>query len=306
MQLGRLLLIVLAAPWLPGCVSLEGRIPEQPFADSRFATLEGVQLHWRERALDAAEDRPLVVLIHGFGGSTFTWRHTLDALEQAGYPAVAVDLPPFGYSERAGGGPDWSQLTSALAEHVAPGRARVVVGHSMGAGVAAEMAAAEPGRTRLLVFADGTPRLRRLRGFPLAWALGIPPLRWAVAGWARWRLRDEDRIERSLASAFGREPTEDELAGYYHPLTIPDTLPALLKRLHRRGSGVPEGWDRPPLAVVWGENDTWVPIERIEPWIEDHPNLQAFDILSETAHNPMDTHPEAFNGWLLEQIRAAP
>jgi len=36
-------------------------------------------------------DGPAVVLVHGFGGSTFNWRYTLPALAEAGYRAVALD-----------------------------------------------------------------------------------------------------------------------------------------------------------------------------------------------------------------------
>ncbi|NBB91833.1 MAG: alpha/beta fold hydrolase [Gammaproteobacteria bacterium] len=299
-----LLLIALVAPGLPSSAAGEDVIPEHPFADSRFETIDGVRMHWRERAPDAPEDRPLVVLIHGFGGSAFSWRYTLDALELAGYPAVAVDLPPFGYSERTGEGPDWAQLVNGVADHVAPGRDRVVVGHSMGAGVAAELAAATPGRIRLAVFADGTPGLRESDGLPFARVLQAAPVREAIEAWARWQLLDETYFRNSLASAFGREPTAEEVAGYRRPLMQPGTFTALLARLDRRSGGAPEGWQQVPLAVVWGENDRWVPIDRIRPWLEDHPDLRAFDTLPGAAHNPMDTHPEAFNAWLLEQLEA--
>jgi pimeloyl-ACP methyl ester carboxylesterase len=298
--------LALASPWFVPRPGLDGTIPEQPFADSRFAAVDGVRLHWRQRLVDAPDDRALVVLLHGFGGSTFSWRHTLDALEDAGHPAIAVDLPPFGYSQRTGLGPSWGELVRGLAERVAPGRELVVVGHSMGAGVAAEIAAAVPGRVRQLVFVDGTPGLRRPAGIPFAWALYIPSVRRALDSWAAWKLVDEDNIRRLLASALGRAPSDDELAGYFHPLTIPGTYPSLLVRMNQREGGVPEGWDRVPLAVVWGGRDDWVDIDRIRPWIADHPELRAFDTIAEAGHNPMDTHPDAFNDWLLAQLDAGP
>jgi pimeloyl-ACP methyl ester carboxylesterase len=181
-----LLLLGLAAPWFLPRPGLDGTIPEQPFDDSRFATIDGVRVHWRERLGDAPEDRPLVVLLHGFGGSTFSWRHALDALADAGYPAVAVDLPPFGYSQRTGLGPSWGELVRAVADRAAPGRDWVVVGHSMGAGVAAEIAANAQQRVAKLVFVDGTPGLRRPAGIPFAWALYLPPVRRALDAWAAW------------------------------------------------------------------------------------------------------------------------
>src|SRR5882672_506801 len=41
-----------------------------------------------------------VVLIHGLGAWSETWRPTIDALAMAGYRVIALDLPPFGFSVR--------------------------------------------------------------------------------------------------------------------------------------------------------------------------------------------------------------
>lgn len=299
--LGVLLLLALLVPYLLPRPGMDGEIPDQPFADSRFTEIDGVRLHWRQRRVDAPEDRALIVLLHGFGGSTFSWRTTLDALDQADHPTIAVDLPPFGYSERTSRGPSWAQLVLSLTEHVAPQRELIVVGHSMGAGVAAEIAAAAPDRVKQLVFVDGTPSSGS-DGIPYGWALRIPPVRRAVDSWAAWKLVNETYVGELLTSAFGRAPTDEELAGYFNPLTIPNTYPPLLVRMHNRQGSNTTGWDRVPLSVIWGEQDRWVPIDQIRPWIEDHPNLRAFDTFPDAAHNPMDTHPEKFNTWLLEQI----
>ena len=296
-----LILLALLVPWLLPRPGMDGKIPDRPFPDSRFGDVDGVRLHWRQRQLDAPAGRPLVVLLHGFGGSTFSWRTTLDALEHKGLPAVAVDLPPFGYSERTGRGPAWHELVLGLADRLAPSRRLVVVGHSMGAGVAAEAAAAAPDRVGRLVFVDGTPNLRT-SGIPYGWALNIPSVRRAVDSWAAWKLVNEDHVGKLLASAFGRRPTEEELAGYFRPLTVPNTYPPLLVRMRNREKGALAGWDSVPLSVLWGEQDTWVEIDRIRPWIESHPKLVAFDTFAEAAHNPMDTHPDRFNDWLLTQI----
>src|SRR5262245_41770914 len=45
-------------------------------------------------------DGQSVVFVHGTGAWSETWRETLTALAGAGYRAIAIDLPPFGYSQR--------------------------------------------------------------------------------------------------------------------------------------------------------------------------------------------------------------
>src|SRR5512145_2820711 len=41
-----------------------------------------------------------VLLVHGTGAWSAIWRETMEALAIEGYRAIALDLPPFGYSER--------------------------------------------------------------------------------------------------------------------------------------------------------------------------------------------------------------
>lgn len=60
--------------------------------------------------------KPPVILIHGFGGSTFTWRDTLPALADAGFYAIALDLPPFGLSDK---NPELDYSRSSMAIWVA-------------------------------------------------------------------------------------------------------------------------------------------------------------------------------------------
>ena len=44
-----------------------------------------------------------VVLFHGTAAWSELWRRTTDALAAAGFHVIALDLPPFGFSDRPGG-----------------------------------------------------------------------------------------------------------------------------------------------------------------------------------------------------------
>ncbi|MGW0036752.1 alpha/beta fold hydrolase [Gordonia sp. NPDC003376] len=59
----------------------------------------GVRFHAVEVGQVTA-DRPLVLLLHGFGEFWWSWRHQLTALTEAGYRAVAVDLRGYGDSDK--------------------------------------------------------------------------------------------------------------------------------------------------------------------------------------------------------------
>ncbi|GAC67615.1 alpha/beta fold hydrolase [Gordonia soli] len=60
----------------------------------------GVRFHAVECDGDWRADRPLVLLLHGFGEFWWSWRHQLVALTEAGYRAVAIDLRGYGDSDK--------------------------------------------------------------------------------------------------------------------------------------------------------------------------------------------------------------
>lgn len=97
--------------------------------------LEGTRIH----AVSEGEG-PLVVLLHGFPESWYSWRHQLTALARAGYRAVAIDQRGYGRSSKFPADDDYQikslvsdvkAVVSALGEERA-----VVVGHDWGAVVA--------------------------------------------------------------------------------------------------------------------------------------------------------------------------
>lgn len=295
-----LLILALTIPWLLPRPGIGGEIPEQPFADSRFSEALGIRLHYRARLNSGQADRPLVVLLHGFGGSAFSWSSTLDALERWQFDVIAPDLPPFGYSERSGGGAEWSALVLALAEQTAPQRELVLVGHSMGAGVAAATAARGPAVVSQLVFVGGGPGQRRQRSAAWRGLLIVPSIGRALETMAAYRLLEEETFADLLATALGREPTTEELAGYREPLRIPGTYPALMRRMSQGADS--SGWQATPAAAIWGEDDARVPLTVGQRLKEQVPDLQ-LHVIPTAGHNPMETHPEAFQALLADILQ---
>jgi len=113
--------------------------------------------HWRWGAGAVA-----VVMLHGVGGGRDAWSDatggTGAVLAEAGYLAIAPDLPGYGDSP-----PVAPYTMAALADAVAAlvesvGAARtVLVGHSMGGMVAQELVARRPGLVHALVLSGTSP-----------------------------------------------------------------------------------------------------------------------------------------------------
>jgi pimeloyl-ACP methyl ester carboxylesterase len=114
-----------------------------------------------------------VLLLHGVGGGRSIWgdsaSDTVRALADAGYCAVAVDLPGYGDSE-AMGPPDLTAMVAGVREVMRalkgePAARRVVlVGHSMGGMVAQELLARDPDGVDGLVLACTTASFGKADG----------------------------------------------------------------------------------------------------------------------------------------------
>jgi len=103
--------------------------------------------------------RPPVILIHGAGGTHLNWPPQVRRLN--GQPILAVDLPGHGKSEgvsRQVIGEYAADLLAFMDELKI--RSAVLVGHSMGSGIALTMALQYPKRVLGLGILGGGPRLR--------------------------------------------------------------------------------------------------------------------------------------------------
>jgi len=97
--------------------------------------LRGTRIHAVEEGTG-----PLVLLIHGFPESWYSWRHQLTALAEAGYRAVAIDQRGYGRSSKFWA-PESYRIRRLVEDAVgvvhALGESKaVVVGHDWGAPVA--------------------------------------------------------------------------------------------------------------------------------------------------------------------------
>ncbi len=231
---------------------------------SRFVTAAGLRWHVQQ-----AGDGPVVLLLHGTGASTHSWRDLLPLLAHR-FTVVAPDLPGHGFTEQP----------SRKAQLSLPGMAAgidalmrelglaptLVVGHSAGAAILARLCIDRALEPAALVSLNGalTP-FNALAGVlfpPLAKALFLNPL--VPRGFTR--CVDRKRVRR-LIDSNGSRLDERGVELYTRLLQRPDHVAAAL--------GMMAQWDlRPlvadlgrlpvPMLLVVGEGDRAVRPEQAE------------------------------------------
>ncbi len=280
--------------------ALTGPSFEPLFENSELKTTENISLHYRQWKEDSAEG---ILLVHGFAGSTFSWRYTAPALAAEGYRVIAVDLPGFGLSERSLDFTPTAEKRAALLwkllESLEPDADWHLVGHSMGGGVVSAMALQNPGQVKSISMAAGAvPDAGRGR---FSWAFYYPPLQRTIRHLATRVLLSEENVQNALASAYGRMPAETELEGYYRPLLIENTDAALVEMLKSREKSLLNEIKtlHIPVLLIWGEEDAWVQLEAGYNLDILLPDSQLVVIPGE-GHCPMETKPDEFNSTLLQ------
>ncbi len=231
-----------------------------------------------ELAYEVLGHGPPLLLIHGLSGSGRWWARNVGALAQH-FRVYVIDLVGFGASrggqafvlpEAAGYLAHWMQ-----ASNFPPA---VIIGHSMGGQIAAELAADHPELVVRLVLVD--PAL-----------IPIPP------SYAR-NILNMVREARHVRFDFV-------------PVLVSDALRAGMITLWKAANDLLHTDLRPkltniqaPTMVVWGENDALLPLAMTRQ-LGQHLRFDELVIIKRAGHNPMWDCPHAFNQVVLEFLRGS-
>ncbi len=168
---GTVLMAGVAAPLLVPLPPLDGTVPPEDLADgqSTFVSLGDIKVHCRR----SGNKGSCFLLLHGYLRSIFSWQSVIDSLASLGV-AIAYDRPAFGLTTRPMPG-EWKgsnpygyrgqtvmliQLMDALSVDKA-----ILIGHGMGAGIAALTAQLYPRRVERLVLVAPDPPEQGLPGW---------------------------------------------------------------------------------------------------------------------------------------------
>lgn len=255
-------------------------------------------------SISGPEGGPRIVLLHGTAAWSGFWRDVSAHLAGQGWRVIAIDIPPFGYSDHD---PDGRYDRPTQARRFADvlranGGPAVVVAHSFGAGAASELTLTEPDLVKGLVLVD--PALGALdppagRG-GLATALAFAPLGQAATSATitnppmmgpllRSFIAKKEAAEPWLDTL--RQPMRREGTTSAYARWLPELVTANDGALSRQSANLRA--IRVPVSLIWGEADTVTPIAQGRA-LEKLVKPRRFIVLPGVGHIPHIEDPAAF------------
>lgn len=240
---------------------------------------------------------PTILLLHGLGGSTYTWRKVMPALS-VGHRVIAVDLKGFGRSEKVF---DAAYTTADQAALVMDFMRRrglsgvTLAGHSYGGAVALAVTLAaqrgHPDLVRRLALIDAPAYPQRLAPF-LAF-LQRPVLPYALLALVPPELAASAALDRQVAAGAIDENDVRAYAAPFHDAAARHALIASARQLmprniHEIVARYPS--IRQPTLLVWCSHDDVVPPStgrRLQRTLPD----ARLAIIPGCEHSPADEKP---------------
>ena len=246
-------------------------------------------------AYTQAGSGPVVLLIHGLGGTRRTWRALIGGLALT-FTVIAPDLPGHGDSDPPAGDYSLGAHASVMRDLlVGLGHARAsVVGHSLGGGVALQFAYQFPQRTdRLMLISSGglgaevTPMLR---------AATLPGAGVVVAGLSKVPIGLTQQLLRIVPRLSARSDARPVAAGL-RGLNGVQQRTAFVRTAHTvldwRGQTVSASRQTSllsdiPVLVAWGAGDKTIPPGHHRDFAVRVPHAATVEI-PDAGHYPQET-----------------
>jgi pimeloyl-ACP methyl ester carboxylesterase len=281
------------------------RLPAEHFG------LKEIELHGQRVAYRCAGSGSAIVLVHGITSTSATWERVMPYLA-TGFTVIAPDLIGHGESAKPRGDYSLGAYASGVRDLMVTlgHESATFVGHSLGGGVAMQLAYQFPERCERLVLVDsgGLGRdlnlLLRAATLPLS-ELVLPLL-------ASARLLDAGRSVGRLFGRLGFRAGTDlaELARGHASLEDPEaraafvhTLRTIVDPLGQRVNATDRLYlaENIPFMLVWGARDRIIPAEHGLAAHELVPSSR-LELFERAGHFPHIDEPQHFLDVLLDFI----
>jgi pimeloyl-ACP methyl ester carboxylesterase len=273
----------------------------------RFLDIGGASIYVEEQNPESTQ--ATIMLVHGFGGSTFSWRHNAPFFASQGYRVVSLDMKGFGLSYKDSPSdyshPAQARLLAEVLDTLGVDQA-YLVGHSMGTSVMLHLAHLYPEKVLGLISVAGAVNVDASAIYPSA-SLNFPPFR-RIGEVFLTRYGTEEQVSRILRSAYYRQDTvtAEVVDGYYNRLVSgqwAQSLLAMTRDMSKNTITFALEDLQFPMLILWGQNDTWVKRTNIDRWRDEIPSAE-FHAIPEAGHMLMEEDPELFNNMVLAFLQS--
>jgi pimeloyl-ACP methyl ester carboxylesterase len=265
--------------------------------------LRSVTLHGNHYAYRQAGAGPVVVLIHGITSDSTNWSQVMPGLAKH-FTVIAPDLLGHGGSAKPTG--DYSlgahaSLVRDILQELGHDRA-TFVGHSLGGGVAMQMAYQFPERCERLILVDSGGLGREVS--LLLRAATLPGAEYVLPILTNGRLLDAGRIVGRVMGAVGLRPGTDLRESARGHATLADrvtreaflrTVRSVVEPSGQRVDGTDRLYlaERAPMLFVWGQHDTLIPVSHAHSAHAQVPTSR-LEVFEDSGHFPQLDEPKHF------------
>ena len=263
-----------------------------------------------------AQERPALLLVHGFGASTDHWRHNIPVLART-HEVHALDLLGFGRSAKPAGltygGALWrDQLAAYVKERI--GRPTVIAGNSLGGFAALAAGAALGNDCAGVVLLNAAGPFSDEQREPKGWVaiarqtIGMALLKSPVLQRLLFEnMRRPATVRRTLNQVYvDRTNVDEELV---EAILLPSRDPGAFG-VFRTVFDIPRGQPldelfadlTAPLLLLWGIRDPWINAAGRRASFQRHAPEATTEVVLEAGHCPHDEVPEQVNAALLEWL----
>lgn len=269
------------------------------YPDSQFIKIDGIDIHYRQ----VKNDKSLILLLHGFGSSSYSWNKIMTPLSTFG-TIVAYDRPAFGltertvYSSKMNQNPYSFDYQVSMVEQLMDifnADSVILIGNSAGGTIAMAAALQYPERIKALILVDSA--IKTGNGAP-AWIqpiLNTPQM--DVIGPQLVRSIRERGLEiLKLAWYDPTKITDEDLLNYQLPLKIKGWDKALWEYTKtNKDIGIEAKISKIqiPVLIISGTEDKLIPKEQ-SIWLSEQIANSKLVLIPECGHVPQEECPEAF------------
>jgi len=308
----QIIFCALAVIIFTGCGVFTKRLPsgsilnKTPGAVDYMVKIDGVAYHYAEYG----KGKKHVVMLHGFGSSTYSWEKVAPVLQKGGYHIWTLDMKGFGWSDK----PDDAKYDPySLMEDVNAWMEKMKLskvafaGNSLGGAIAVLLALEHPDKIDRLILVDAggypmdKPGIIKMASIPFsAESVGCLYGQWIV----EWNLKevysDKNKIEKKQVRAYyDRMRTRghiDSQVSLSRSLNFNDFKKyiARIRQLDFK------------TLIIWGEDDAWISLKNVGYRFRSDMKNSKLVVIPRCGHIPQEEKPGVTARYMLDFLDGSP